>query len=247
MLKLNHATRHIALFFAAAILFPHVSACGHNDTDGEMTLGPSAKTKDGNEGTSGATEQTNEAVSALAIQLPVPHQKQFDTGCWNDNWCCGITSGNMATAYLHGIAPTAEYLKKGYEHLGLNSCCHDSKDGSKGLNIYEVADVADQVGNASGSTGACMTFQEMKTKLQANLPVAVAVKYGHIASERRCANFLGNHMVLVIGFKETEGVWIVNDPLCSRGASSWPSQEFRSAATALTNGCSEAHGVFFGL
>lgn len=194
-------------------------------------------------------ERTGEAVEAVtSVQLAVTHQTQFATGCASPkNYCCGPTAGNMATAFLHGVAPTAAFLQKGYQYLGLNSCC------GTGTSLAQVTQVAKNVGTALGSGGPyCATFANIKTQLQAKHPVAVAVTYNNIGAARRCGTFNVPHVLLITGYDETLGMWYGEDPYCTSGGQSWQSMELRSAAGAqvAAYGCptgTEAIADFFSL
>jgi len=193
------------------------------------------------------SEQTDEAAQAVtSVRLPVVHQTQFATGCAKpNNYCCGPTASNMATAYLHGVAPTSAYLKKGYEYLGLNSCC------GTGTNVVQVANVAKNVGNAPNSAAYCMSFAYIKSQLQMNRPVALQITYNLIDASRRCGTFTVPHMVLVTGYDENLGMWYGEDPFCTGSGQAWTSTEFRAAAKAqATNMCGstyEAVGDVFAL
>jgi hypothetical protein len=208
--------------------------------------------------TAPASEVVDEAVEATTasdegyvfagatyVKLPVKHQSQLLTCGNGDNWCCGIAAVNMGTAYLWGATPQTAYLTKGQQLLGLDACCH-RPDGSKGTNFFDQASVAKNVGNAKGSYAACLTFDGIKAIVRSGVPVVVELMYGQIAKARRCGSgtFTGPHSAIVVGFDEGQGVWFVNDPLCSGGPSTWPSAEFRAALTANRASCAEAVGVF---
>jgi hypothetical protein len=185
-------------------------------------------------------------AGATSVLLPVAHQRQTQSGCSTDNWCCGLASVNMATAYLWGVAPTAAYLSKETALLGLNSCCHKlSNPSSKGTNVYDQARVAREVGNAKSSQAACFTFDSLKTYLRAGYPVPVSLVYGNVPAPYTClSTFKGRHSVLLVGFNETSQTWTVNDPLCSAGQRVWSSSVFRSALSAAGVGSCQIMGVF---
>lgn len=171
--------------------------------------------------------------------VPVPFQTQFATGCSSNNWCCGLAAVNMATAYLHGVEPSDSYLKKMRDYLGLNKCCGD------GTTAGQQLDVAKNIGNARGSLEGYFSWSDLKQALRRGNPVVVGVKYSYI--HNKCSQFNGYHSFCLIGYKESIGVWTVNDPLCrdiSGGINKRiPSVEFRSACEAFSQLSGYAYGV----
>lgn len=175
--------------------------------------------------------------------MPVAFQSQFDTGKNSNNWCCGISSVNMATSYLYGKNPSSDYLKKMYQYLGKNSGC------SGGTTQDEQLKVAKDIGNAKNSYNKFMTFDQAKALLKSGNPIVVGLKYSYI--KNKCSSFNGYHTVTLIGYNATQGYWVVNDPLClspSYGLNKKiPSAEFRNATEvwASANG-GKTSGYIYG-
>jgi hypothetical protein len=177
------------------------------------------------------------------VSLNITHQSQLDTGCPSGNYCCGIAAVNMGTSYVWGVAPTTQYLKNGYIFLKLSSCC--TLGTKQGTTLEEQLSVAKQVGNALNSYSAVLSFDQIKSAINAKNPVSVAIIYGKIALANRCTSFTGKHSVLVIGYNNDQGYWVVNDPLCKTGSGrkKIPSAEFRAAAEAISGSTGQAYTV----
>lgn len=165
--------------------------------------------------------------------IPVPFQPQSDTGT-SSNYCCGLATINMATAYVNGVSPTATYLKKMFQHLGVGSTC------GSGTNASQQLKVAKEIGQAWGSYNSFLTWDQLKGLLKAGTPVVVGVDYSQL--KNRCANYNGWHSLLVIGYNGQRQDWVVNDPLCRTASTGmnkrYASADFRRAAEAWAR----AHG-----
>lgn len=223
--------KKLSLFFTLSLVF--VSSCNY-----DTKLDPINIESKNLESKSFTTKATIEDKA----WIPVSFQSQFDTGKSTNNWCCGIASANMGTAYLHGKTPTSEYLKKMYQYLGKNSGC------SGGTTQYEQLSVAKNVGNAKNSYNKFMTFEEAKRNLREGNPIVVGLGYSKISN--KCSNFSGYHSVLLIGYNGTQGYWVVNDPLCKTASSGLnkkiPSSEFRAATRiwSSVNGGGSSDDIF---
>lgn len=177
--------------------------------------------------------------------IPVPFQSQFETGINKNNWCCGLASVNMGTAFLNGKNPTAGYLTKMYKYLGKDASCYNKKDGL-GTNQEQQLIVAKEVGNTQNSYNANLSFDELKNVLKKGNPVVVGLKYSFITN--RCSSFNGYHSVIVIGYNGKGSYWVVNDPICSSASSGLnkriSSLEFRNATQSWSNQYGYSSGIY---
>ena len=145
--------------------------------------------------------------------------------------CCGLAAVNMATAYAYRVQPTAEYLKKSYEYLGIGKCCGSGTDSNAQLKVAKA------IGNCPKSIAAPIKYTKVKEWLAQGTPVVVAIKYSYITS--KCSPWQGYHSLLVVGYDEKASSWLVHDPLCSSASSgsyrSIPSTQFRAAVDAYAD------------
>jgi len=167
------------------------------------------------------------AQPAMVKIANVGFLSQLATGCPTGNMCCGLAAVNMATAYAYRVQPTADYLKKSYEYLGIGKCCGNGTNGDDQLRVAK----AKTVGNCPNSFSAPITYTKLKEWLAQNVPVVVALRYSFISS--KCSSWQGMHSFLVVGYDEKQSTWLVHDPLCASASSgayrSIPSTQFRAA------------------
>jgi hypothetical protein len=166
------------------------------------------------------------------ITLNVKYQAQIATGCRSGNYCCGLAAINMATAFVHGVTPKAEYLVMAYEFLGMNSCCTTPK---RGTNIFDQLKVAKEIGRAGSSYAGTFKLDYIKNMIQARCPVVTLIDYKILTGAHKCQfDYFDYHSIVIRGYDEKKGIWRIVDPLCnsSSGFKEIPSKDFRNAVSS---------------
>lgn len=156
----------------------------------------------------------------------VPFQSQLSASC-KPNYLCGFASTVMITSFYNKVEPSTSVMQNMAMYTKGKHC-----PTNLSTNVdFEKA--ARSIGQVWTTTKTTLTWDELKQKINEGSPVLVNLIYGNLGNYRCSTSWSGGHSIVVVGYSEPRGEWLIHDPLCSTPTNGTyraiPSKRFRDA------------------
>ncbi len=172
------------------------------------------------------SRSNNQGSDVRVRNVPFLSQRKA-YNCKGRNYLCGFTSANMLSSFYYNTRPTISFTQDMAQSEVGNRCGRMSTSSQHAKSVRNMTN--------ANAVSRFISWDELKRKIRNGTPVSVTLIYKELGKYRCSQWWTKGHSVVVVGFSESRGEWIINDPLCSSGYKRIPSHLFRRAVGKATN------------